>query len=415
MTRRGECVASIPLLRSDSKHGSKDLVSVEGNCYVNVEIHPGNARAAVRLYTLGTGISWKSTSLYSMVLIFGGNDGIQALSCPVYFHAKQLSVSELDFPPLMVNFSKHFTIEKHLGQGTEGIVYRCVSTFAPHKCAVKEVDPQNLFMTRLDSEPSDVGIIAMLKHKNIIELYMAWSAANKTKHGNLVGSLYVSMKPCVRSLMDYLNRRSALPIPTKRSELARSEYFFELLMDTNKYIFRQLVSGLAYLHELGIIHRDVKPGNVLIEEDFTAKITDFGIAKVKQPSHGFFGSHYGSLPYCAPELSDMYRLYDEKVDIFSAGMIYYELYLPCLTFSKRMTKLNLLSTKIRKRAKEIEDLGIWAEESFDLEDVLSGTSVLDDWRGNLGLLKKMIIPNKDKRPSALEILELLDKQDDKEQ
>ncbi|KAJ1269271.1 hypothetical protein BS78_07G198400 [Paspalum vaginatum] len=161
------------------------------------------------------------------------------------------------------------------------------------------------------------------------------------------------MKPCARSLVKYLNQRS------------------EFNLETSKYMFGQIMAGLSYIHAHNVIHRDIKPGNILIEDDFTVKIADFGI------EFELRANHYGSLPYCALELMDVYSDHDEKVDIFSAGMIYYELFLPCMDLKQRQAKLNMLPKKLRESV-----------QVFDLRAVLSATNALDNWGGNLSLLEK---------------------------
>ncbi|KAJ1269270.1 hypothetical protein BS78_07G198300 [Paspalum vaginatum] len=127
------------------------------------------------MHRCGSNIMWKSTNIYFLKAcnvphtcpekLFGKNT--------VHFHAKECA--EIPFPPMKINFMKDFKCEKTLGKGTEGTVYQCLSTFNRHDCAVKEVNPQNLLIRYLRCEPSDVNILTMLSHKNIIELYLAWS------------------------------------------------------------------------------------------------------------------------------------------------------------------------------------------------------------------------------------------------
>lgn len=86
------------------------------------------------------------------------------------------------------------------------------------------------------------------------------------------------------------------------------------------------------------------------------------------------------------------------MDIFSAGIIFYELFVPDV--NGRRNKVNQLSTLIRERTQEFDQLGL----EFDLDVVLNGTNVLEDWRGYLSLLKQMTNPKANGRPSASEIL-----------
>ena len=89
-------------------------------------------------------------------------------------------------------------------------------------------------------------------------------------------------------------------------------------------IVTQLCTGLHYAHEQGIVHRDVKPGNIWIMEDGTIKLLDFGIAKVAASTMTQSGSVMGSASYMAPEQVAGREL-DGRADVFSAGVVLYEL------------------------------------------------------------------------------------------
>ncbi|HXE80557.1 MAG TPA: serine/threonine-protein kinase [Vicinamibacterales bacterium] len=89
-------------------------------------------------------------------------------------------------------------------------------------------------------------------------------------------------------------------------------------------IVTQLCTGLHYAHEQGIVHRDVKPGNIWITEDGTVKLLDFGIAKVAASTMTQSGSVMGSASYMAPEQVAGREL-DGRADVFSAGVVLYEL------------------------------------------------------------------------------------------
>ena len=89
------------------------------------------------------------------------------------------------------------------------------------------------------------------------------------------------------------------------------------------------------------------------------------------------------------------------MDIFSVGIIYYELFVPQL--NGRWEKVNQLSRSIREGMQKFDQ---W-EEDFDLDTVLDGTNILDDWRGCLPVLKRMVKPKANERPSASEILVII--------
>src|SRR5262249_44727412 len=86
----------------------------------------------------------------------------------------------------------------------------------------------------------------------------------------------------------------------------------------------QLCEGLGYAHEQGIVHRDIKPGNIRVLEDGTVKILDFGIAKFAVSSVTQSGTIMGTPSYMAPE-QIMGQPVDGRADLFSAGVLLYEL------------------------------------------------------------------------------------------
>jgi hypothetical protein len=89
-------------------------------------------------------------------------------------------------------------------------------------------------------------------------------------------------------------------------------------------IVTQLCTGLHYAHEQGIVHRDVKPGNIWVMDDGTIKLLDFGIAKVAASTMTHSGSVLGSAAYMAPE-QVAGREIDGRADVFAAGVVLYEL------------------------------------------------------------------------------------------
>lgn len=142
-------------------------------------------------------------------------------------------------------------------------------------------------------------ICARLKHPNIVSIYDVGTHAD---------NLYLVIEYIEgEDLGQFLKRHRHLPV-----ELAL-------------FISRELIAGLAYAHSQGIIHRDIKPGNIMVSREGAVKITDFGLARTEDlPSITAQGGTVGTPAYMSPEQSRGEKL-DQRSDIFSLGVTLYEL------------------------------------------------------------------------------------------
>ena len=107
------------------------------------------------------------------------------------------------------------------------------------------------------------------------------------------------------------------------TDLHRRIHFGPLAVDEVRRMMHDIFSGLAYLHARGVIHRDMKPENILITTTGALQIADFGLAVFATESD--CSVHVASVPYRAPELVLGDRLYNNKVDLWACGCILYEL------------------------------------------------------------------------------------------
>ncbi|XP_014589230.2 eIF-2-alpha kinase GCN2 isoform X2 [Equus caballus] len=127
-------------------------------------------------------------------------------------------------------------------------------------------------------------------------------------------------------------------------------------------LFREILDGLAYIHEKGMIHRDLKPVNIFLDSDDHVKIGDFGLATdhlafaadgkpdetsdhlIKSDPSGHLTGMVGTALYVSPEVQGSTKsAYNQKVDLFSLGIIFFEMsYHPMVTASERIFVLNQL-------------------------------------------------------------------------
>src|SRR4249920_797623 len=98
-----------------------------------------------------------------------------------------------------------------------------------------------------------------------------------------------------------------------------------LTLDDKLNVVAQLCDGLAYAHEQGVVHRDVKPDNIFILEDGSVKLLDFGIAKLTSSNLTRQGDVLGSASYMSPEQVGGSDSVDGRADVFSTGVLLYEM------------------------------------------------------------------------------------------
>ena len=90
-----------------------------------------------------------------------------------------------------------------------------------------------------------------------------------------------------------------------------------------RHYFKQIIEGLEAIHGAGLAHRDIKPDNILLDDNFNVKISDFGYAGVLsgRTGNGFMITRLGTKPYLAPEIIDRVPYKGELVDVFSTGVV----------------------------------------------------------------------------------------------
>lgn len=175
-------------------------------------------------------------------------------------------------------------------------------------------------------------------------------------------------------------------------------------------MFRQLLCGVAFVHQAGFAHRDLKPSNILVSPDHKIKIADFGCA-VKVPEEGIeYAEKVVTRWYRAPELLIQLRFYDETVDLWSLGCIYYEMKKNCVLFpgncppGQLLLILKLLGYPNHWTAFNERLSGRIAFEDFERQ--------LPEWADmNMQVLKGLIEYVPEERLTASQALEILNQQE----
>lgn len=196
----------------------------------------------------------------------------------------------------MENFQK---VEK-IGEGTYGVVYKAKNKLTGEVVALKKI--------RLDTEtegvPStairEISLLKELNHPNIVKLLDVIHTENK---------LYLVFEFLHQDLKKFMDASAltGIPLPLIKS-----------------YLF-QLLQGLAFCHSHRVLHRDLKPQNLLINAEGSIKLADFGLARAFGVPVRTYTHEVVTLWYRAPEILLGCKYYSTAVDIWSLGCIFAEM------------------------------------------------------------------------------------------
>ena len=203
-------------------------------------------------------------------------------------------------------FAVRYEIKEILGEGGMGMVFKAVDTELGEVIAIKTLKQDFLSQdaTALERFKSEIRLARRISHRNVVRTHDL---------GENSGVYFITMEYVEgKSLKDLIKARGRLPLAITLS------------------VGKQLARALEVAHEQGVIHRDIKPQNMVVEPDGVLKVMDFGIARLatRKPASGVTqaGTVIGTPEYMAPEQlagDDV----DHRVDIYAAGCVLYE----CLT------------------------------------------------------------------------------------
>jgi eukaryotic-like serine/threonine-protein kinase len=205
-----------------------------------------------------------------------------------------------------------YLIMEVIARGGMGVVFKAMDTNLEKVVAIKMIDP---FLARdvnfVKRFKTEAKALAKLENSRIVTVH----ALRETEEGLFM-------------VMEYVDSKSLSTILKESGPLN--------LKDTIN-IVEQMLDALAHAHNAGIIHRDIKPGNILVCENGKVKVTDFGLAKVAQQRGGantVTQTVAGTLYYMSPEQIKGLKNVDKRSDIYSLGITLYEMMAGRIPFDK---------------------------------------------------------------------------------
>ncbi len=193
-----------------------------------------------------------------------------------------------------------YEIHELIGTGGMAVVYRAYDTIDDRTVAIKILKDEFLgndeFIRRFKNESK---AIAVLSHPNIVKVY-------DVSFGDRIQYIVEEFIDGI-TLKEYLDQQK------------------EIKWKEAIHFTVQILRALQHAHEKGVVHRDIKPQNIMLLQDGTIKVTDFGIARFsRSETHTMTDKAIGSVHYIAPEQARG-DLTDEKADIYSVGVMLYEM------------------------------------------------------------------------------------------
>lgn len=204
----------------------------------------------------------------------------------------------------------HYRIDKFIGAGGMAAVYQAFDTKLERNVAVKVLPQYSQTDEYINRFEREAKAMAQLFHPNIVSVH---------DFGKVGGNLYLVMDLITGGTLE--KRLKGLPVP---------------YMEVVRFLL-PVVYALGYAHRHGVVHRDVKPANILMDNEKRPVLSDFGIAKVLTGDNNEpitrTGVGLGTPDYIAPE-QGLGKHVDGRADIYSLGVIFYEM----LTGSKPFTE-----------------------------------------------------------------------------
>lgn len=200
-------------------------------------------------------------------------------------------------------FAGRYAIREILGAGGMGVVYRAMDTQLQEVVAIKTLKPDAMGAENVERFKQEIRLARRITHRNVVRTHDL---------GEAEGTLFITMEFVEgKSLAEVLQKRGRLPASVALT------------------VARQLCRALEAAHEMGVVHRDIKPQNLVVDPTGVVKVMDFGIARLTEGrpdgAKGLtaVGTVIGTPEYMSPEQLMGSEL-DARSDLYSAGAVLFE-------------------------------------------------------------------------------------------
>ena len=204
----------------------------------------------------------------------------------------------------------HYILSKTIGEGTFGKVKLGQHTLTNERVAVKILEKERIKdVSDVERVAREIHILKLIRHPNIIQLY------------EVITTQIIETPKHLFLIMEYASGGELFDHIVAKTRLDDKEACF---------FFQQIVSGIEYIHKLGVAHRDLKPENLLLDCNKNIKIVDFGLSNTYKAGE-LLQTACGSPCYAAPEMIAGKKYVGIKADLWSSGVILYAMlsgYLP---------------------------------------------------------------------------------------
>jgi tRNA A-37 threonylcarbamoyl transferase component Bud32 len=233
-----------------------------------------------------------------------------------------------------------YEIRGILGKGAMGTVYDGYDAIIDRRVAIKTLRLPD----HSDADAQD----------DLARFRREAQAAGRLSHPNVVGVYdYGEDGTIAFIVMEYAPGTELKKILDKGERLPVAE---------SVRIMEGLLAGLQYSHERGVVHRDIKPGNIILTPEGVVKIADFGIARIESSSMTQVGTIMGTPAYMSPE-QFMAQTVDARTDLYSCGVLLYQLLTGELPFAGGMTAI--MHKAINTEPPRPSDLSVTAPAALD--------------------------------------------------